>query len=175
MNKPTSKFAANYILLPRSFRSILSARIYKHLVPTGLMVVGTISTLLVTAACQTTKITPVALAPEDMCSFCRMAISEKQYAAEVIDSEGGAFKFDDIGCMVNFVESKKNKAPIAAYFVMDFDKRDWVKAEDAYYVRTSEVTTPMNGGLIAYSTQSQAQQAVDKYQGKLLRWKDIVQ
>ena len=127
------------------------------------------------ANCQKKGITPVALAPEDMCSYCRMAISEKQYAAEVIDSDGGAFKFDDIGCMVNFVEGKKNKAPIAAYFVMDFDKRDWVKAEDAYYVRTSEVNTPMNGGIIAFRTQSQAQQAVNKYQGKLLRWKDVVQ
>lgn len=175
MNKAISTFAANYISLLRSFRIILSARIYKHFVPMGLMVVATISILLIPAACQTTKITPVALAPEDMCSYCRMAISEKQYAAEVIDSDGGAFKFDDIGCMVNFVQSKKSKAPIAAYFVMDFDKRDWVKAEDAYYVRTSEVTTPMNGGIIAFSTQSQAQQAVDKYRGKLLRWKDIVQ
>ena len=128
---------------------------------------------LVLVGCRT-EIAPVALAPEDMCSYCRMAISEKQYAAEVLDSDHQAFKFDDIGCMVNFVESKKNKAPIAAYFVMDFDKRDWIKGEDAHYVRTSEVTTPMNGGIIAFRTQSQAQQAVDKYQGKLLRWKDIV-
>ena len=126
------------------------------------------------ANCQKRGITPVALAPEDMCSYCRMAISEKQYAAEVIDTDGQAFKFDDIGCMVNFIEGKKNKAPIAAYFVMDFDRREWVRGEDAYYVRTSEVTTPMNGGLVAFQTQSQAQQAVDKYQGKLLRWKEIV-
>ena len=139
-----------------------------------MLFVITISVLLVPAACQRTKIEPVALAPEDMCSYCRMAISERQYAAEVIDSDGQAFKFDDIGCMVNFVESKKNKAQIAAYFVMDFDKRDWIKGEDAFYVRTSEVTTPMNGGIIAFRTQSQAQQAVDKYQGKLLRWKDLV-
>ena len=126
------------------------------------------------ANCQKQGITPVALAPEDMCSYCRMAISEKQYAAEVIDSDGQAFKFDDIGCMLDFVESKKNKAPIAAYFVMDFDKREWIKGEDAFYVRTSEVETPMNGGIIAFKTQSHAQQAVDKYRGKLLRWKDIV-
>lgn len=168
-----SKFA-NYISLLRSFRSILFAPIYRHFVPTGLGAVAMISVLLLPAACQTTRIEPVALAPEDMCSYCRMAISEKQFAAEVLDSEDQAFKFDDIGCLVNFVESKKNKAPIAAYFVMDFDKRDWIKAEEAYYVRTSEVTTPMNGGIIAFRTQSQAQQAVDKYQGKLLGWKDIM-
>lgn len=137
-----------------------------------MLFVITISLLLV--GCRTNTIVPVALAPEDMCSYCRMAISEKQYAAEVIDSDGQAFKFDDIGCMVNFVENKKNKAPVAAYFVMDFDRREWIKGEEAHYVRTSEVTTPMNSGIIAFRTQSQAQQAVDKYQGKLLSWKDIV-
>ncbi|MGZ8844669.1 MAG: nitrous oxide reductase accessory protein NosL [Pyrinomonadaceae bacterium] len=126
------------------------------------------------ANCQKRGIAPVALAPEDMCSYCRMAISEKQYAAELIDSDGQPFKFDDIGCMVNFIKGNKSKGQIAAYFVMDFDDRAWVKAEDAHYVRTSEVTTPMNGGLIAFKTQSKAQQAVDKYQGKLLQWKDIV-
>jgi copper chaperone NosL len=126
------------------------------------------------ANCQKRGIAPVALEPEDMCSYCRMAISEKQYAAEVIDSDGQAFKFDDMGCMVNFIEGKKNRAPIVAYFVMDFDKREWIKGEDAFYVRTHEVKTPMNGGLVAFRTQSEAQQAVDKYQGKLLRWKDIV-
>lgn len=150
------------------------SKIYKLSVSTGLMAVATISILLLTAACQTTKIEPVALAPEDMCSYCRMAISEKQYAAEVIDSDGQAFKFDDIGCMVNFMEGKKNKAPIAAYFVIDFDKREWIKGEDAYYVRAAEVNTPMDGGIIAFRTQSQAQQAADKYQGIMLRWKDIV-
>ena len=126
------------------------------------------------ANCQKGGISPVPLAPEDMCSYCRMAVSENQYAAEVIDSDGEAFKFDDIGCLVNFLDGKKNKAPIAAYFVIDFDKREWIKGEDAYYVRAPEVKTPMNGGLIAFTTESQAQQAAEKYHGKLLRWKDIV-
>ena len=116
---------------------------------------------------------PVAIAPEDMCAYCKMAISEKRYAAELIDSEGQAFKFDDIGCMVNFIKSKKNTTKIVAYFVMDFDERQWTKADDAYYVRSSELTTPMNGGIIAFKNQSTAQEAIGKYHGKLFRFKDI--
>lgn len=108
-----------------------------------------------------------------MCAYCKMAISEKRYAAELIDSEGQAFKFDDIGCMVNFIKSKKNTTKIVAYFVMDFDERQWTKADDAYYVRSSEIPTPMNGGIIALKNQSKAQEAIGKYHGKLLRFKDI--
>ena len=127
------------------------------------------------ANCQKRTVEPVAIAPEDMCSYCKMAISEKQYAAELIDSEGQAFKFDDIGCMVNFVKKRKDSAKTAAYFVMDFENREWVKAENAYYVRSSELTTPMNGGIIAFKDQSRAQAAADKYHGTLLRFDEIIQ
>jgi copper chaperone NosL len=123
-------------------------------------------------SCQK-RIGAVALAPEDMCAYCKMAISEKRYAAELIDDEGQAFKFDDIGCMVNFIKSRKNTTRIVAHFVMDFDERQWTKAEDAYYVRSSELTTPMNGGIIAFKDQAKAKEAVDRYHGKLIRFEDL--
>jgi copper chaperone NosL len=125
------------------------------------------------ANCQRRTAEPVALAPEDMCSYCRMAISEKQYAAELIDSDGTAFKFDDIGCMVHFLQSGKSKT-IAASFVMDFSERQWLKADDAFYVRSSEFTTPMNGGMVAFRTEAKAREAANKYNGTLLRFKDVL-
>ncbi len=127
----------------------------------------------VLANCQKQAVSPVALTPEDTCSYCKMAISEKQYSAELIDSEGQAFKFDDIGCMATFIKSKKNVAKTIASFVMDFNERQWIKAEDAHYVRSSELSTPMNGGLIAFKTEANAQDAAGKFHGKLLRFKDI--
>lgn len=127
------------------------------------------------ANCQKQAVAPVPIASEEMCSYCRMAISEKRFAAELIDSESQAFKFDDIGCLVNFVRNKKSSSKPVAYFVMDFDAREWVKAESAFYVRSSEVATPMNGGMIAFKDQSKAQVAADKYHGTLLRFDKIFQ
>jgi copper chaperone NosL len=131
------------------------------------------SSMLFLVGCQKSVIVPVALAPEDMCAYCKMAISEKRYAAELIDSEGQAFKFDDIGCMVNFSQSRKNTTKIVAYFVMDFDERQWTKADDAYYVRSSEITAPMNGGIIAFKNQAKAKEAADRYHGKLIRFEHV--
>lgn len=125
------------------------------------------------ASCQKRMIGPVAIAPEDMCSFCKMAISEKRYAAEFIDSEGQPFKFDDIGCMVNFVKSKRNKDRIDAYFVMDFNDRQWLKAADAYYVRSAELKTPMAGGIVAFRDEARATEAAAKYHGKLMHFDDL--
>ena len=84
--------------------------------------------LFIVAACKPVELKPEEIMPEDMCSYRKMAIGEKQYAIEFIDSDRQAFKFDEIGCMVNF-EGNKNTTKPAAYFVMDFDERKWIKAE----------------------------------------------
>jgi len=56
---------------------------------------------------------------------------------------------------------------------MDFDERQWIKADDARYVSSSELATPMSGGIIAFKNESKAEEAISKYHGKLLRFKDI--
>jgi len=168
-----SQSTDHHISLLRSFRNILSSTTYEHSVPPGLFKIAAVVSLLFLLGCQTSKIAPVALAPEDMCAYCKMAISEKRYAAEFVDSEGQAFKFDDIGCMVNFIKNKKSSAKVVAHFVMDFDERQWTKAEGAYYVRSSELATPMNGGIIAFKNQAKAKEAADRYHGKLIRFEDL--
>jgi copper chaperone NosL len=128
---------------------------------------------IVLAGCQNSGLEPVAIQPEDLCSFCKMAISEKRYAAEFIDIDGQPFKFDDIGCMIDFIQSKGNKARISAYFVMDFNDRQWLNAGSAYYVRSSELKTPMGNGIVAFKDEARAAEAVDKYHGKALRFDEM--
>ena len=129
--------------------------------------------LVCLSGCKTASIEPVALEREDICSYCKMAISEKQYAAEFIDNDGKAFKFDDIGCMVNFIQTKK-VSNVAAYFVMDLDNKEWLKADDAFFVRTPAFYTPMGGNTAAFKDKSRAQKAVEMYRGKLLSFKEVL-
>ena len=131
------------------------------------------SILIMVASCQQSAVTPVAIEANDMCSFCRMSISETRYAAELIDDEGQAFKFDDIGCMANFIKQKRNNAPIRATFVMDYDRREWLAAESASFVRSTEFKTPMNGGIVAFKDRSDAEAAVAKYHSMLISFADI--
>lgn len=132
-----------------------------------------LAALVVLTGCQKTAVEPVAIEASDMCSFCRMSISEKRYAAEVIDDDGQAFKFDDIGCMANFIKQKRNAGSIQATFVMDFDRREWLKAETASYVRSPEFKTPMNGGIVAFKDQTSAQAVTEKYHGKMLAFAEV--
>jgi copper chaperone NosL len=130
-------------------------------------------TSLLLAGCQKGEAEPAAIAPEDMCAYCKMAISEKRYAAQFIDRDGQPFKFDDIGCMINIAGGKRDRGEIAAYFVMDFDERQWVKAEDAYYVSSAELKTPMEGHAAAFKDEARAREAAATYHGRLVGFADL--
>jgi copper chaperone NosL len=125
------------------------------------------------AACQKAAFAPVALAAEDMCAMCKMAISEKRFAAEFIDRDGQAFKFDDIRCMVDYIKSRQRRADLAATYLMDFDSRQWIKAETAHCVQSAEIKTPMGGGIIAFQDAASAEAAAAKYHGERRRFADF--
>ncbi len=109
-----------------------------------------------------------------MCASCKMAISEKRYAAEFLDQEGEAMKFDDIGCMLRYRKRTQSNGAIAASFVVDFESRQWLQASTAYYVRSPEFRTPMGSGIVAYSAATSAAAAAAKHQGQVLRFADLL-
>lgn len=123
------------------------------------------------AACRQGELRPVDLLPEDMCSHCKMAISEKQFAAEFITKDGEAFKFDEIGCMANTVKAKANRETIAAFFVMDYETRQWLPGETAHYVRSADFKTPMSGGIVAFKDKAKA----DRQPGQAISFADVME
>jgi copper chaperone NosL len=129
--------------------------------------------LIALAACRNGAIEPVDIAAEDMCAQCKMAISEKRFAAEFIDRDGQPFKFDDIACMAGYIKQRGGREKISVYFVSDFDSRQWVKAEAAYYVRSPEIKTPMSGGVVAFKDEAESREAVATYRGEPLSFNDL--
>ncbi|MBS1807917.1 MAG: nitrous oxide reductase accessory protein NosL [Acidobacteria bacterium] len=128
--------------------------------------------LTVLLSCRSAGIKPVELAAEDMCSHCKMAISEKEFAAEFINHDGDAFKFDDIGCMLDYLKEKPD-TKIAAYFFVDYETKQWVKSTEASFVKSAEITAPMGGGMIAFHDQAKADAAAAKYKGKKLNFEEL--
>lgn len=106
-----------------------------------------------------------------MCVFCRMAISQLQYAAEVIDVDEAVYKFDDIGCMLRFSHSRNLKG--ATWFVMEYDSRTWLPATGAHFVRSPAIQSPMAGGIIALRDRAKAEEYARNFRGDLLRFGDL--
>ena len=91
-----------------------------------------------------------------MCAFCKMAISERQYAAQMISEDEAVMKFDDIGCMLKYQKANSGGARPAAVYVAHSRTKAWLNAEDAVFVRSETVKTPMGSGIIAFASTDEA-------------------
>ncbi len=104
---------------------------------------------------------------EDICESCKMIISEKDFAAQYKLSTGKTVKFDDLGCMFHYMKGE-DKAQISAVYVMDYDSKQWVDGESAYYVWTDNISTPMGHGVVALRGSQEAKELANKEKGKYL-------
>lgn len=85
----------------------------------------------------------------DGCTHCGMALSDRHFAAQV---RGGpkhrAFKFDDIGCVVEWLKKQPWAGEAATeIWVKDYRSDKWLDARQARYVGGK--TSPMAYGYAA--------------------------
>jgi nitrous oxide reductase accessory protein NosL len=97
---------------------------------------------VLTACHQEPKTGPVEVKwDRDTCVRCNMALSDKRYAAQV---RGGpkhqAYKFDDFGCVVFWLNDK----PWANDPATEMRSNQWIEARTAYYIPNK--MTPMAYG-----------------------------
>jgi copper chaperone NosL len=80
----------------------------------------------------------------DFCESCRMLLSDRHYAAQILDSNGKYHLFDDPGEMLLAFATKYNKDSAAKLYVTDSQSGKWLSAREARY--TSGHLTPMGFG-----------------------------
>ena len=76
-----------------------------------------------------------------------MMIAEARFAAALVDENNRVFKFDDIGCMQNFI--KKNNTKPGYAWVHDTQTEEWLDLNHATLTHSEEIVTPMGYGIIA--------------------------
>jgi len=86
----------------------------------------------------------------DMCDRCKMVISERKHAVQVINIQNGKlYKFDDIGCVPKwFKEENISWKDNAKIWVTDVDTGHWIDAKIAFY--DTMTITPMAYGFAAH-------------------------
>jgi copper chaperone NosL len=114
---------------------------------------------------------PVIMAGKDACDNCFMIINENKYAASIWLQNGEAKRFDDIGCMMNYVH--KNNSNVTAYWVYDYNSGQPVKAENSFFISTDSVTTPMGSGLIAFKSMNEASSSASKFNTKIISFNEL--
>jgi copper chaperone NosL len=98
------------------------------------------------AACAESSDAPVdPIWGKEPCAHCAMLVSERAHAAELVTSDGTRAYFDDVGCMIDYLEEHGHGA--RALWVHEADGRGWLDARAARYARGAR--TPMSYGFSA--------------------------
>lgn len=103
------------------------------------------------AACAQGPPQPASLdTRNESCSFCRMAISDAHFAAQLVAPAEEPRFFDDIGCLRDFLDAAALPSEAVAY-VADYRTKAWVRADRALYTMLPALETPMGSHLIAHA------------------------
>lgn len=106
---------------------------------------------------------------QDVCAACSMIISEVRHSAQYILSSGDVKKFDDIGCMIDHITQTNNELDkIPAIFVRDYLTNKWINAKETHFLQSSQITTPMGHGIIAFASDTVLKNEQSKSGGKHL-------
>ncbi|KEO84110.1 nitrous oxide reductase accessory protein NosL [Tumebacillus flagellatus] len=119
---------------------------------------------------------PVAIDEKvDKCDVCNMLVKNNQFAVEVVQKNGKAMKFDDLGCLFKWTE-KNGLEQVDTQFVRDYNTQEWVKLDDATYVFDKDVVTPMAYNVISFKAKSDAEAFLKKQgHGELLTYQELMQ
>jgi copper chaperone NosL len=103
-------------------------------------------------ACRQAQPVPARLDPKtDACAFCRMAVSDQRYAAQIVAHGEEPRFFDDLGCLGHYVEGRKDLPLDAVLYVADHRTKAWVRADRAVYTQVAALETPMSSHIIAHA------------------------
>jgi copper chaperone NosL len=108
---------------------------------------------------------------EESCASCRMIISDERFAAAIVTTTGDAFKFDDIGCLIQ--HEAGHLRPNVAYWVHEYKGHGWVNAHEATFIHSPSIVSPMGHGLAALVTEHAAKELATRPDDRTLRFSDL--
>lgn len=109
---------------------------------------------------------------EDICDECNMIISEPRFAAAHFTFEGASRRFDDIGDMLTY--HAKHNEDVAQFWVHDYKSENWLMAENAFFVVSEDLHTPMGHGVVAFEVEDQAQSFASEVNGMVMIFSKVM-
>ncbi len=112
---------------------------------------------------------------EDQCEFCKMTLMDPLFGGQLVTSKGRIFIFDDVNCMVKFMDSDDGKRHEFAHkMIADYTTpENLLVADFAYFIKTDEVRTPMNSKVIAVPDDASMRELKRTLNGIYLSWGEI--
>lgn len=110
---------------------------------------------------------------KDACHTCKMTIIDKKFGAEIITNKGKIFKFDDLICMVSFINSG-SEYEISQKLIIDYQKENnFLDAEKTSYFVSESLHSPMNGNAAAFTNLEEAKKFQNDKPGEIMDWNGV--
>jgi hypothetical protein len=103
-----------------------------------------------------------------------MPVVDPRYTAAILPAgEDEWILFDDVGEFLKYITTRDGMS-YDAMWVHDFNDESWVKAEEAWYLESPELTSsPMGWGVATFKDEESALAAQEELGGDLYDWESV--
>jgi copper chaperone NosL len=113
---------------------------------------------------------------QDDCANCKMTLTDPRFGAEIVTAKGKVYKFDDLNCLVQFLDKGTvPAAEVAQALVIDYNtKNSFLHVENAAFLENENLKSPMRADVAAFTDD--IQRAAAKTQlggGREMNWSDV--
>ncbi|QOR65918.1 nitrous oxide reductase accessory protein NosL [Cytobacillus suaedae] len=135
--------------------------------------VSLVVTLLFISACSNSIAKPVSVSLNvDSCDTCHMGIMDLQASAQLIQKDGTPKKFDDIGCLVEYMQLNPSNNDNA--FVHDHISGEWIDFKNSTFIHNPAHHTPMSYGFIAFKSEDEATSYKNQHGGMMYSHEELL-
>ena len=107
-----------------------------------------------------------------------MTISDARFGGEIVTTKGKVYKFDDMHCMMSFMqEGKIAKPDIKEMYAVDFSgTHNLIKADESLLLfKCDALQSPMGGNIAAFNNRDSLAVLMKKYKkGIPLNWDELI-
>jgi copper chaperone NosL len=113
---------------------------------------------------------------KDICSSCKMIFSDIRFGGEIVTKKGKVYKFDDVNCMLNFLDNEINKKENPKdLLVLDYTGNNkLIGVYKSYFLVDKNIRSPMNSGIAAFESKEQANSLLTNFSGSLFQWNELI-
>ncbi len=108
----------------------------------------------------------------DGCAQCRMIIADERFACAAATADRRFLKFDDIGCFA--AHEKKSAEHVLRSWVRNAGADEWIGKEEARFVHSPNLVTPMGYGFAATATVDKAARFAEENAGRVITWEELL-
>src|SRR5690606_1375783 len=110
---------------------------------------------------------------QDGCHHCKMTLMDPKYGAELVTEKGKVFVFDDVNCMLMYMDSVEDEAYKHVLVTDYLNPGVLLDAKTAFYLKSEQFQTPMASQVVAFPDFDLREEYKRKNGGVYLAWGEL--